>query len=201
MPSFKEPWQLVESWFIWYLAKTWDKLFHCWIPSSFGYVLLIKSISQMITYTLVFPSVVLELVRLKFDCSSLDHGHAGLYIFLNNCLLKNILSWFHASGCRADASEAAIILLPSNITVFTLDFSGSGISGGDHVTLGWNEVSTHFMWFPIILEITVLLFSHYPCYFTTCFQLIDPQHLISNPILGKCLFQISNPILGIQKPC
>ncbi|KAK7264546.1 hypothetical protein RJT34_32155 [Clitoria ternatea] len=43
------------------------------------------------------------------------------------------------SGCRADASEAAIILLPSNITVFTLDFSGSGISGGEHVTLGWNE--------------------------------------------------------------
>lgn len=43
------------------------------------------------------------------------------------------------SGCRADASEAAIILLPSNITVFTLDFSGSGISGGEHVSLGWNE--------------------------------------------------------------
>ena len=43
------------------------------------------------------------------------------------------------SGCRADASEAAIILLPLNITVFTLDFSGSGISGGEHVTLGWNE--------------------------------------------------------------
>ncbi|EXC05734.1 hypothetical protein L484_011315 [Morus notabilis] len=43
------------------------------------------------------------------------------------------------SGCRADASEAAIILLPSNITVFTLDFSGSGLSGGQHVTLGWNE--------------------------------------------------------------
>ncbi|KAK4755751.1 hypothetical protein SAY87_009508 [Trapa incisa] len=43
------------------------------------------------------------------------------------------------SGCRVDASEAAIILLPSNITVFTLDFSGSGLSGGEHVTLGWNE--------------------------------------------------------------
>lgn len=43
------------------------------------------------------------------------------------------------SGCRTDASEAAVILLPSNITVFTLDFSGSGISGGEHVTLGWNE--------------------------------------------------------------
>lgn len=45
------------------------------------------------------------------------------------------------SGCRADASEAAIILLPSNITVFTLDFSGSGLSEGEHVTLGWSEVS------------------------------------------------------------
>ncbi|KAJ0979663.1 hypothetical protein J5N97_015137 [Dioscorea zingiberensis] len=43
------------------------------------------------------------------------------------------------SGCRADASEAAIILLPSNITVFTLDFSGSGLSEGEHVTLGWYE--------------------------------------------------------------
>ncbi|XP_048133771.1 uncharacterized protein YqkD-like [Rhodamnia argentea] len=43
------------------------------------------------------------------------------------------------SGCRVDAGEAAIVLLPSNITVFTLDFSGSGLSGGEHVTLGWNE--------------------------------------------------------------
>ncbi|CAJ2658495.1 unnamed protein product [Trifolium pratense] len=43
------------------------------------------------------------------------------------------------SGCRVDASEAAMVLLPSNITVFALDFSGSGISGGEHVTLGWNE--------------------------------------------------------------
>ncbi|CAI9087081.1 OLC1v1021062C3 [Oldenlandia corymbosa var. corymbosa] len=43
------------------------------------------------------------------------------------------------SGCRADANEAAVILLPSNITLFTLDFSGSGLSGGDHVSLGWHE--------------------------------------------------------------
>lgn len=65
-------------------------------------------------------------------------------------LLYSWSSWFFAllngpvilssSGCRADGSEAAIVLLPSNITVFTLDFSGSGLSGGEHVTLGWNEV-------------------------------------------------------------
>ncbi|KAK7246056.1 hypothetical protein RIF29_40914 [Crotalaria pallida] len=43
------------------------------------------------------------------------------------------------SGCRVDANEAAVNLLPSNITVFTLDFSGSGLSDGDHVSLGWHE--------------------------------------------------------------
>ncbi|RHN72738.1 putative serine aminopeptidase, S33, alpha/Beta hydrolase [Medicago truncatula] len=43
------------------------------------------------------------------------------------------------SGCRVDANEAAVVLLPSNITVFTLDFSGSGLSDGDHVSLGWHE--------------------------------------------------------------
>ncbi|KAG6743456.1 hypothetical protein POTOM_052148 [Populus tomentosa] len=43
------------------------------------------------------------------------------------------------NGCRADANEAAVILLPSNITVFALDFSGSGLSDGDYVSLGWHE--------------------------------------------------------------
>ncbi|CAI7839883.1 unnamed protein product, partial [Closterium sp. NIES-54] len=44
------------------------------------------------------------------------------------------------SGCRADASEAVFVLLPSNITVFALDFSGSGMSQGDYVTLGRFEM-------------------------------------------------------------
>ncbi|KAK4771674.1 hypothetical protein SAY87_032206 [Trapa incisa] len=43
------------------------------------------------------------------------------------------------SGCRVDASETAIVLLPSNITVFTLDFSGSGLSEGEYVSLGCHE--------------------------------------------------------------
>eukprot|EP00898_Chlorokybus_atmophyticus_P005065 jgi/Chlat1/555/Chrsp103S01006 len=43
------------------------------------------------------------------------------------------------SGCRADANEAVYVLLPSNITVFTLDFSGSGLSGGDTISLGVHE--------------------------------------------------------------
>lgn len=49
----------------------------------------------------------------------------------------------YCSGCRADANEAVVILLPSNITVFTLDFSGSGLSDGEFVSLGWHEVCIH----------------------------------------------------------
>jgi hypothetical protein len=54
--------------------------------------------------------------------------------------IKQDFALTQCSGCRADANEAAVILLPSNITVFTLDFSGSGLSGGDYVSLGWHEV-------------------------------------------------------------
>lgn len=53
---------------------------------------------------------------------------------------ENLNSFSLISGCRADANEAAMVLLPSNITVFTLDFSGSGLSDGDYVSLGWHEV-------------------------------------------------------------
>ncbi|XP_008794704.1 uncharacterized protein LOC103710654 isoform X1 [Phoenix dactylifera] len=56
-----------------------------------------------------------------------------------NSTLPCVIYCHGNSGCRADANEAAVILLPSNITVFTLDFSGSGLSGGDHVSLGWHE--------------------------------------------------------------
>lgn len=58
------------------------------------------------------------------------------------------------SGCRADANEAALILLPSNITVFTLDFSGSGLSDGNYVTLSWHEVHS-----PPILFYSILFYS------------------------------------------
>lgn len=67
-----------------------------------------------------------------------------VYFFMNVWLwfFKTFLWTFSicGSGCRADANEAAVILLPSNITVFTLDFSGSGLSDGDYVSLGWHEV-------------------------------------------------------------
>ncbi|KQJ93877.1 uncharacterized protein LOC100830635 isoform X2 [Brachypodium distachyon] len=56
-----------------------------------------------------------------------------------NTALPCVIYCHGNSGCRADANEAAVILLPSNITVFTLDFSGSGLSDGDYVSLGWHE--------------------------------------------------------------
>uniref|UniRef100_A0A5B7ARZ0 Serine aminopeptidase S33 domain-containing protein n=1 Tax=Davidia involucrata TaxID=16924 RepID=A0A5B7ARZ0_DAVIN len=59
--------------------------------------------------------------------------------FPENTPLPCVIYCHGNSGCRADANEAAVILLPSNITVFTLDFSGSGLSDGEYVSLGWHE--------------------------------------------------------------
>lgn len=44
------------------------------------------------------------------------------------------------SGSRRDAEEAVILLIPQKISVFCLDFAGSGLSEGDWVTLGAYEV-------------------------------------------------------------
>ncbi|KAG9448840.1 hypothetical protein H6P81_008805 [Aristolochia fimbriata] len=59
--------------------------------------------------------------------------------FPENTPLPCVIYCHGNSGCRADANEAAVILLPYNITLFALDFSGSGLSGGDYVSLGWHE--------------------------------------------------------------
>lgn len=44
------------------------------------------------------------------------------------------------SGSRRDAEEAVFILIPLGVSVFTLDFAGSGLSEGQYVTLGCKEV-------------------------------------------------------------
>ncbi|GAB2299002.1 hypothetical protein Dimus_033078 [Dionaea muscipula] len=59
--------------------------------------------------------------------------------YLEDTPLPCVIYCHGNSGCRVDANEAAVILLPSNITLFTLDFSGSGLSDGDFVSLGWHE--------------------------------------------------------------
>ena len=77
--------------------------------------------------------------------------------------VKNLLNYQLAqqcSGCRADANEAAVILLPSNITVFALDFSGSGLSDGDYVSLGWHEVCPFFIM--LSCNLAFLHFLHAP---------------------------------------
>lgn len=85
-------------------------------------------------------------------CVIYCHGNRWLYGYISLLYNKRLFvdAWYkvvltlcndYGSGCRVDASETAMVLLPSNITVFALDFSGSGVSGGEHVTLGWNEVS------------------------------------------------------------
>ncbi|KAG6384036.1 hypothetical protein SASPL_156164 [Salvia splendens] len=61
------------------------------------------------------------------------------------CMDTNTSHFKGIGGCRADANEAAVVFLPSNITVFTLDFSGSGLSDGDYVSLGWHEVVISYL--------------------------------------------------------
>lgn len=81
------------------------------------------------------------------------------------------------SGSRKDAAEIIFSLLPHNMTVFSLDFSGSGLSGGNWVTLGAHEVddletavsylrtecphvSTIGLWGRSMGAVTALLYSH-----------------------------------------
>ncbi|CAL5387643.1 unnamed protein product [Camellia sinensis] len=67
--------------------------------------------------------------------------------YLNNVALLD-RGW-RRSGCFLYKPEMESIccpsytirLKPSDLAVFTLDFSGSRLSGGEHVTLGWNEVN------------------------------------------------------------
>jgi len=80
--------------------------------------------------------------------------------------VENLLNYQLAqqcSGCRADANEAAVILLPSNITVFALDFSGSGLSDGDYVSLGWHEVRPCFIMFICNLASFIFCMLLCPC--------------------------------------
>lgn len=42
-------------------------------------------------------------------------------------------------GSRLDIFPVILSLLPHNITVFCMDFAGSGRSDGDYVSLGWYE--------------------------------------------------------------
>lgn len=43
------------------------------------------------------------------------------------------------ASSRLEAFNAAYTLLPENVTVFTFDFSGCGLSEGDYISLGWHE--------------------------------------------------------------
>lgn len=40
---------------------------------------------------------------------------------------------------RIEALNVAPVLLPCNITLFCFDFAGSGLSGGEYISLGWYE--------------------------------------------------------------
>mmetsp|Transcript_104656 Transcript_104656/g.302862 ORF Transcript_104656/g.302862 Transcript_104656/m.302862 type:complete len:456 (+) Transcript_104656:138-1505(+) len=79
------------------------------------------------------------------------------------------------AGCRLAAHELLEHLLPSSVSVFALDFSGSGVSGGEYVSLGFferedvaaviehlrksGEVSTVGLWGHSMGAVTALLYG------------------------------------------
>jgi len=53
---------------------------------------------------------------------------------------KNCVVYLHGNcGCRLDANDVVRLLLPEDICVCCLDFAGSGLSGGEYITLGKRE--------------------------------------------------------------
>lgn len=75
-----------------------------------------------------------------------DYGHelqCSLYLqgqFLEDAKGKNCVIYLHGNcGCRLDANEVVALLLPEDICVCCFDFSGSGLSGGEYITLGARE--------------------------------------------------------------
>lgn len=81
----------------------------------------------------------LDLELMNERCQTLKCSHYAPDVVPENTALPCVIYCHGNSGCRADANEAAVILLPSNITLFTLDFAGSGLSSGEYVSLGWHE--------------------------------------------------------------
>lgn len=80
------------------------------------------------------------------------------------------------SSCRLEAMEHLPMLIDMGVTLFAFDFAGCGLSGGDVITLGWNEkddvrcvvdflrgtggVSTVALWGRSMGAATALLYGH-----------------------------------------
>lgn len=72
---------------------------------------------------------------LKLKCS-----HYQREDFPNKTEISPCVIYLHGnSGSRCDATDAVRLLLPMGIDVFALDFGGSGLSQGTHVSLGSRE--------------------------------------------------------------
>jgi len=54
--------------------------------------------------------------------------------------LRPCIIYLHGNcGCRLDALDMLEYMLPLGCDVFCFDFAGSGLSEGEHVSLGWHE--------------------------------------------------------------
>jgi alpha/beta superfamily hydrolase len=60
-------------------------------------------------------------------------------VFTHTHTYTNIVLHTHTHRSRVDASDCLDLLLPQSISVFAFDFSGSGLSDGETISLGFYE--------------------------------------------------------------
>ncbi|KAH9605032.1 hypothetical protein KSS87_005365 [Heliosperma pusillum] len=117
------------------LKKTFHFLPQVTIPVAW----LEKHLPSSQLCALTSSSVIVNLQLKNKRGQTLRCSHYVPAIYPTDSAFPCVIYCHGNSGCRADANEAAVVLLPANITVFTLDFSGSGLSDGNYVSLGWHE--------------------------------------------------------------
>ena len=77
----------------------------------------------------------LELKNSKGDILKCSH-----FVFCESAERAPCVIFCHgSSSCRVDAFQIMPYLFEHKLTVFAFDFAGSGLSGGDYVTLGYQE--------------------------------------------------------------
>ncbi|GAM26335.1 hypothetical protein SAMD00019534_095100, partial [Acytostelium subglobosum LB1] len=79
-----------------------------------------------------------ELINVRGLSIKCSHFKPAEY-WTNGKQLPCVIYCHGNSGCRLDSLECVRTLLPINITVMALDFTGSGLSDGEYVSLGYYE--------------------------------------------------------------
>lgn len=91
-------------------------------------------------FTLARKKYCRQDLEIRNSCDHvLEYSHYIPFLFSEDTPLRCVIYCHGNTGYRADADKAALTLLPSNITMLTLDFSGLGLWDGEYVSFRWQR--------------------------------------------------------------